>query len=110
MVRKYWALHLRVTLTFSLVQMIGQANEIAAAPATLIAKEASSHLICCGPRLPYRLGKTAFTHANVGRLTRHKCGFEVLWSELTGKRRLFPLESLIVLPETLTQFVREERN
>jgi PRTRC genetic system protein B len=54
--------------------------------------------------------ESAFTHANVGRLTRHKCGFEVLWSELTGKRRLFPLESLIVLPETLTQFVREERN
>jgi PRTRC genetic system protein B len=54
--------------------------------------------------------ESAFTHANVGRLTRHKDGFEGLWSELTGKRRLFPLDSLIVLPETLAQFVREERN
>jgi hypothetical protein len=54
--------------------------------------------------------ESAFTHANVGRLTRHKGGFEGLWSGLTGKRRLFPLETLILLPETLAQFVREERN
>jgi PRTRC genetic system protein B len=54
--------------------------------------------------------ESAFTHANVGRLTRHKDGFEGLWSSLTGKRRLFPLNSLIVLPETLVQFVREEGN
>lgn len=54
--------------------------------------------------------ESAFTHANVGRLTRHKGGFEGLWSGLTGKRRLFPLETLIVLPQTLAQFVREERN
>jgi PRTRC genetic system protein B len=54
--------------------------------------------------------ESAFTHANVGRLTRHKGGFEGLWSSLTGKRRLFPLNSLIVLPETLAQFVREEGN
>ena len=54
--------------------------------------------------------ESAFTHANVGRLTRHKGGFEGLWSGLTGKRRLFPLETLILLPETLGQFVREERN
>jgi PRTRC genetic system protein B len=35
--------------------------------------------------------ESAFTHANVGRLTRHKGGFEGLWSSLAGKRRLFPL-------------------
>jgi PRTRC genetic system protein B len=54
--------------------------------------------------------ESAFTHANVGRLTRYKGGFQGLWSSLTGKRRLFPLETLIFLPETLAQFVREERN
>ena len=54
--------------------------------------------------------ESAFTHANVGRLTRHRDGFEGLWSGLTGKRKLFPLEILIVLPETLAQFVREEGN
>ena len=54
--------------------------------------------------------ESAFTHANVGRLTRYKGGFEGLWSRLTGKRRLFPLETLILIPETLAQFVREERN
>jgi hypothetical protein len=54
--------------------------------------------------------ESAFTHANVGRLTRYKGGFEGLWSGMTGRRRLFPLESLIVLPQTLAQFVREERN
>jgi PRTRC genetic system protein B len=54
--------------------------------------------------------ESAFTHANVGRLTRHKGGFEVLWSNLTKKRKLFPLETLIALPQTLAQFVREERN
>jgi PRTRC genetic system protein B len=54
--------------------------------------------------------ESAFTHANVGRLTRHQGGFEGLWSGLAGKRRLFPLDSLIVLPQTLAQFVREERN
>ena len=37
-------------------------------------------------------------------------GFEGLWSSLTGKRRLFPLETLIVLPQTLAQFVRDEGN
>ena len=39
-----------------------------------------------------------------------KGGFEGLWSGLTGKRRLFPLETLILLPQTLAQFVREEGN
>jgi PRTRC genetic system protein B len=54
--------------------------------------------------------ESAFTHANVGRLTRHKGGFEGLWCGLTGKRGLFPLDTLIVLPQTLAQFVREEGN
>jgi len=53
--------------------------------------------------------ESAFTHANVGRLTRHKCGFDGLWSGLTGKREKFPVETLIALPQTLTQFVRGER-
>jgi PRTRC genetic system protein B len=53
--------------------------------------------------------ESAFTHANVGRLTRHESGFDGLWSGLTGKRQKFPVESLIVLPQTLTQFVRGER-
>ena len=53
--------------------------------------------------------ESAFTHANVGRLTRHESGFDGLWSGLTGKREKFPLEALISLPQTLTQFVRGER-
>jgi PRTRC genetic system protein B len=53
--------------------------------------------------------ESAFTHANVGRLTRHEGGFEGLWNELAGKRKPFPLDTLIVLPQTLAQFVRGER-
>ena len=53
--------------------------------------------------------ESAFTHANVGRLTRHEGGFEGLWTGLTGKRKRFPFETLIILPQTLTQFVRGER-
>ena len=53
--------------------------------------------------------ESAFTHANVGRLTRHEGGFEGLWTELAGKRHRFPLQTLIVLPQTLTKFVRGER-
>jgi PRTRC genetic system protein B len=53
--------------------------------------------------------ESAFTHANVGRLTRHEGGFEGLWTGLAGRRQRFPLETLIVLPQTLTQFVRGER-
>jgi len=53
--------------------------------------------------------ESAFTHANVGRLTRHKGGFEGLWTRLAGKRQRFPLETLIVLPQALAQFVRGER-
>ena len=54
--------------------------------------------------------ESAFTHANVGRLTRHEGGFDGLWSGRTGKRQKFPVETLIVLPQTLTQFVRGERD
>jgi hypothetical protein len=53
--------------------------------------------------------ESAFTHANVGRLTRHQGGFEGLWSGLAGKRSRFPLETLIRLPQTLAQFVGRER-
>ena len=53
--------------------------------------------------------ESAFTHANVGRLTRHQGGFEGLWESLKGKRRRFPAETLIQLPQTLEQFVRGER-
>ena len=53
--------------------------------------------------------ESAFTHANVGRLTRHPGGFDGLWSSLAGKRKAFPLDTLIVLPQTLAQFVRGER-
>jgi PRTRC genetic system protein B len=53
--------------------------------------------------------ESAFTHANVGRLTRHEGGFEGLWAGLARKRQRFPLETLIVLPQTLTQFVRGDR-
>ena len=54
--------------------------------------------------------ESAFTHANVGRLTRHKEGFEGLWTSLAGKRKPFPVETLIQLPQTLAQFVRGERS
>jgi PRTRC genetic system protein B len=50
--------------------------------------------------------ESAFTHANVGRLTRHNSGFEGLWSSLADKRKPFPLNSLIALPQTVTQFVQ----
>jgi Prokaryotic E2 family D len=53
--------------------------------------------------------ESAFTHANVGRLTRHEGGFEGLWSGLANKRNAFPRETLISLPQTLAQFVRGER-
>jgi hypothetical protein len=53
--------------------------------------------------------ESAFTHANIGRLTRHAGGFEGLWNELAGKRKPFPVGTLIRLPQTLTQFVRGDR-
>jgi len=49
--------------------------------------------------------ESAFTHSNVGRLTRHEGGFEALWEELAGKRKTFPAKMLIALPQTLAQFV-----
>ena len=52
--------------------------------------------------------ESAFTHANVGRLTRHPGGFEGLWSGLADKKKPFPADTLIRLPQTLAQFVREE--
>ena len=54
--------------------------------------------------------ESAFTHANVGRLTRHTGGFEGLWSGLAGKRTPFPVKTLIQLPQTLAQFVRGGRD
>src|ERR1700737_3139656 len=53
--------------------------------------------------------ESAFTHANVGRLTRHEGGFDGLWNGLADKRKPFPLEMLIRLPQTLAQFVRGDR-
>jgi PRTRC genetic system protein B len=50
--------------------------------------------------------ESAFTHANVGRLTRHEGGHDALWGELVGKRRTFPAESLIQLPQTLSEFIK----
>lgn len=50
--------------------------------------------------------ESAFTHANVGRLTRHPGGFEGLWADLADRRRPFPVKTLIQLPQTLEQFVR----
>jgi PRTRC genetic system protein B len=54
--------------------------------------------------------ESAFTHANVGRLSRHPGGFEGLWSDLAGKRTSFPVKTLIQLPQTLAQFVRGGRD
>jgi len=54
--------------------------------------------------------ESAFTHANVGRLTRHTGGFEGLWSDLAGKRTPFPAKTLIQLPQTLAEFVRGGRD
>jgi PRTRC genetic system protein B len=50
--------------------------------------------------------ESAFTHANVGRLTRHSGGFEGLWTDLADKRKAFPVKTLIHLPQRLDQFVR----
>jgi PRTRC genetic system protein B len=53
--------------------------------------------------------ESAFTHSNVGRLTRHEDGFEGLWAGLAGKRKPFPVQTLIGLPQNIAQFVRGER-
>lgn len=53
--------------------------------------------------------ESAFTHANVGRLTRHPRGFEGLWKGLADRRKPFPVATLIQLTQTLAQFVRGDR-
>ena len=53
--------------------------------------------------------ESAFTHANVGRLTRHEGGFDGLWGGLAGKRKQFPTGTRIALPQTLAEFVCGER-
>jgi PRTRC genetic system protein B len=50
--------------------------------------------------------ESAFTHANVGRLTRVEGGHDALWAKLEGKRTVFPTDALIRLPQTLTQFIQ----
>src|SRR5258708_3730836 len=50
--------------------------------------------------------ESAFTHANVGRLTRHSDGHDALWNEMAGRRCPFPSDTLIPLPQTLGQFIR----
>jgi PRTRC genetic system protein B len=50
--------------------------------------------------------ESAFTHANVGRLTRHEGGHDALWAELRGRRRPFPTDALIRLLQTLAQFIQ----
>jgi PRTRC genetic system protein B len=50
--------------------------------------------------------ESAFTHANVGRLTRHERGHDSLWAGLEGRCRSFPTNTLIRLPQTLTQFIQ----
>jgi len=50
--------------------------------------------------------ESAFTHANVGRLTRHGGGHDALWNEMAGKRCPFPSDALIPLPQTLAQFIQ----
>ena len=50
--------------------------------------------------------ESAFTHANVGRVTRHPGGHDALWAELRGKRRPFPTDALIRLPQRLAEFIQ----
>lgn len=52
--------------------------------------------------------ESEFTHGNVGRLTRHPGGFEGLWGELEGMK-MFPVDSLIQLPETVEAFLTGKR-
>ena len=50
--------------------------------------------------------ESAFTHANVGRVTRLKGGHDALWAELAVSRLPFPADALIRLPQTLGQFIQ----
>lgn len=54
--------------------------------------------------------ESAFTHANVNRLTRDEGGFVGLWQPLADRDVPFPTDSLIRLPQTLQQFLRGGRN
>jgi PRTRC genetic system protein B len=53
--------------------------------------------------------ESAFTHANVGRLTRHEGGFEGCGAGWPGSASGFHSKHSSPLPQTLTQFVRGER-
>jgi len=68
-----------------------------------------SALVASIPSWEQGFYESNFTHSNVGRLTRHKGGFDGLWSALAGKRVPFPKASLIELPETLSQFIHGGR-
>jgi len=50
--------------------------------------------------------ESAFTHANVGRLTRHEGGHDALWAKVGKSRRPFPTDALIRLPQTLAEFIQ----
>jgi PRTRC genetic system protein B len=50
--------------------------------------------------------ESEFTHGNVGRVTRHKGGFEGLWKALPNKAE-FPMNALVALPETLEKFLKQ---
>jgi PRTRC genetic system protein B len=50
--------------------------------------------------------ESAFTHANVGRLTRHQGGHDALWAEIAGTRLPFSTNTLIRLPQTLAEFIQ----
>jgi PRTRC genetic system protein B len=53
--------------------------------------------------------ESTFTHSNIGRLTRHRDGFRGLWTGLANKKRPFPKEALIPLPETLARFIEGKK-
>lgn len=50
--------------------------------------------------------ESTFTHANVGRLTRHEGGHDALWAKLADRRRPFHNDALIRLPQTLAEFIQ----
>ena len=50
--------------------------------------------------------ESAFTHANVGRLTRHEGGHDALWGELVGKRRTVPSRLLDPIAANARKFIQ----
>ena len=60
------------------------------------------------PQWEQSLYESEFTHGNVGRLTRHRGGFEGLWKQLADQEE-FPADSLIELPETVAEFLSGKR-